>query len=224
MKKTSHKKDKSKRAKTHKRRPVNSNLHRYIRGGADELIKSAQYEEARGYAKVIEQYIKAQESKSVDRDTLASLKYMAMKDKFERFTNDLQSKIDVQSKIPKITNDDLDYLRNLVFFIIKDDADTTGLIYDKNAAGFQNVINNIIMYFINDIEVEDNVVLNFRKRISNGKPYLAVVHHKTGLETSYDVNEIFALIKNELTTGSIHKIPEIIKSTKLKNKRTVENI
>ena len=217
MKKTSHKKDKSKRAKTHKRRPVNSNLHRYIRGGADEFIKAAQYEEASGYAKVIEQYIKAQESKSIDRDTLASLKYMAMKDKFERFN-------DVQSKIPKITNDDLDYLRNLVFFIIKDDADTMGLIYDKNAAGFQNVINNMIMYFINDIEVEDNVVLNFRKRISNGKPYLDIVHHKTGLETSYDVNEIFALIKNELTTGSIHKIPEMIKSTKLKNKRTVENI
>lgn len=214
MKKTSHKKDKSKRRKTHKRRP----FRRLIRGGDDELIKATQYEEARGYAKVIEQYIKNQESNSVDKDTLASLKYAAMKDKFERFTND------VQSKIPTITNDELDYLRNVVFFIIKDDADSTGLIYDKNAAGFQNVINNIIMYFINDIEVEDNVALNFRKRISNGKPYLDVLHSKTGLETSYDVNELFALIKNELTTGSIHKIPEIIKSTKLKNKRTVENI
>jgi hypothetical protein len=213
MKKTSHKKDKSKHRKTHKRR-----LHRRIRGGDDELIKAAQYEEARGYEKVIDQYIKNQESNAVDRDSLSSLKYMAMKDKFERFKNE------VQSKVPSITNDELDYMRNVVFFIIKDDADTTGLIYDKNAAGFQNVINNIIMYFINDIEVEDNVVLNFRKRISNGKPYLDVLHSKTGLETSYDVNEIFALIKNELTTGSIHKIPEIIKSTKLKNKRTVENI
>ena len=217
MKKTSHKKDKSKRRKTQKRR-----LHRCIRGGDDERIKAAQYEEARGYAKVIDQYIKNQESNSVDRDTLAALKYMAMKDKFERFKNEVQTK--VQSKVPSITNDELDYMRNVVFFIIKDDADTTGLIYDKNAAGFQNVINNIIMYFINDIEVEDNVALNFRKRISNGKPYLDVRHSKTGLETSYDVNELFALIKNELTTGSIHKIPEIIKSTKLKNKRTVENI
>jgi hypothetical protein len=113
-------------------------------------------------------------------------------------------------------------MRDIVYFILEDEVDTTSLEYSKSAAGFQNIINNILMHMVNDVEVEDTLFMELRKRISNGIPYLDVVHTKTGLETSYDVNELFAVLKNHVkTTRQKH---EIIKKAKYTHKRNVAPI
>jgi len=149
-------------------------------------------------------------------DIFRKMKYDTMmenSDKIIKYKNTIKSKSDV-------TSDEVQIMRDIVYFILEDEVDTASLEYSKPAAGFQNLINNILMYMVNDVEVEDTFFMKLRKRISNGIPYLDVVHTQTGLETSYDVNELFAVLKNHMKKDG-KKPHEIIKESTYTHKRNV---
>lgn len=202
------------RKKQNKKRKTRN--HRRKRGG--EPVDQG---EAKSLKTIIDKYIEKFDKpvKEIDpSDLVRKMKYdtmMANSEKLIEYTKTIQSKDD-------FTPEQIQIMRDIVYFILEDEVDTTSLEYSKSAAGFQNLIHNILMHMVNDVEVEDTIVMELRKRISNGIPYLDVVHTKTGLETSYDVNELFAVLKNHLkTTGKKH---EIIKKETYKQKRNVAPI
>lgn len=175
----------------------------------DDTLESDALKEAESYQTIINRFIETQKD---------SFQYQMLHEKFSAYETDIKKK-------QNLTYEDLAEMKNLVYVIIKDDVDERGLYFDKNVANFQNLLNNVLMYFVNDIPVEDTITMNYRKRIINNKPYLEVTHTKTGEEPVTDVNEIFASLKNELR---IKKKTEpkstIIKTTKINNKRKVEPI
>jgi len=66
------------------------------------------------------------------------------------------------------------------------------------AEGLQSLLNSIYLYFVNDIEIKDNMKFLFKKRLtSENHPYVNIIHNRTGYESVYDVNEMLALIKSE---------------------------
>jgi hypothetical protein len=175
----------------------------------DDPLEEDAREEAQSYQTIIERFIETQKD---------SFQYLMLHEKFSAYETDIKKK-------ENLTYGDLAKMKNLVYVIIKDDVDESGLYFDKNVANFQNLLNNVLMYFVNDIPVEDTITMNYRKRIINNKPYLEVTHTKIGEEPVVDVNEIFASLKNELR---INKKTEpkstILKTTKIKNHRKVEPV
>uniref|UniRef100_A0A6C0KK71 Uncharacterized protein n=1 Tax=viral metagenome TaxID=1070528 RepID=A0A6C0KK71_9ZZZZ len=176
-----------------------------------KILEADAYEEAKSYQNIINHFMETQTD---------SFQYLMLQDRFSTYETNIKSK-----QPDELTYGDLAEMKNLVFAIIKDDVDQRGLYFDKNSANFQNLLNNILMYFVNDIPVEDTIILNYRKRIVNNKPYIEVTHTKTGEETVFDVNEIFAMLKNEMrTTKKTEPKSTILKTTTIKNNRKVETV
>jgi uncharacterized protein involved in propanediol utilization len=131
----------------------------------------------------------------------------------------------IKSKPTKeLTYGDLAKLINIEYVIIKDDVDESSLYFDKSIANFQYLLNNILLYFVNDMPIEDIITLRNHKRIIDNKAYFTVDHTKKGEETIPQVNELLALLKNELRTKKTEPTSTILKTTTIKNNRTVEEI
>lgn len=178
-----------------------------------ELLDSDAQKDAESYINLIDQFIK-------NNETDPSFKYVMMKD------NLLVEYQSIKSKNTKeLTYGDLAKLINIEYIIIKDDVDESSLYFDKNIANFQYLLKNILLYFVNDIPIEDIITLRNRKRIIDNKAYFEVDHTKTGEETIAQVNELLALLKNELRVAK-HQDPKstILKTTTIKNNRKVEEI
>jgi hypothetical protein len=92
-------------------------------------------------------------------------------------------------------------------------------IFTKGIHQIQKLINKVVLYFINEIELTDNTDFILKKRITNKMPYLDVIRRKDGYETTYDVNEMFALIKSEMKQN---EYPAKLKESILK-KLTVDS-
>ena len=167
--------------------------------------------EAESYMKLIDAYLERQTPPY-------SVRYMLTKTKFDEYSEKKKN----LANIADMTLEDLYFLKGLVFFIIQFDKNKEELKYDKNAASFQTLLNNVMLYFVNEKETEDDITLNVRKRKHNGIPYLEVIHKKSGLETTYDVNEVFALLKSHMKNSESFGKSDLLKTITLKNKRGVE--
>jgi len=177
-----------------------------------EPLDAQAQKDAESYKSLIDQFIK-------NNETDPSFKYIMMKD------NLLAEYQTIKSKPTKeLTYGDLAKLINIEYVIIKDDVDESSLYFDKSIANFQYLLNNILMYFVNDMPIEDIITLRNRKRIIDNKAYFTVDHTKTGEETIPQVNELLALLKNELRTKKTEPTSTILKTTTIKNNRTVEEI
>ena len=102
----------------------------------------------------------------------------------------------------KLTQSDLDILQKLAIRIIDENSDMSFL--DKGLKYLQDLISASVLYFINDIELNDSTEFLFKKRITNNMPYVTVKRVKDGSEAVYDVNEMFALIKEEFKDGNAY--------------------
>jgi hypothetical protein len=103
---------------------------------------------------------------------------------------------------PDLTQPDLDILQKLAIRII-DENDLS--FVGKGLKYLQDFISACVLYFINDIELNDSTEFLFRTRITNKMPYVTVKRMKDGSEAVYDVNEMFALIKEELKDGTAYE-------------------
>jgi hypothetical protein len=99
-----------------------------------------------------------------------------------------------------LTQSDLNVLQKLAIRIIAENSDMS--FVDKGFKYLQDFISTCVLYFINDIELNDSTEFMFRTRITNKMPYVTVKRMKDGSEAVYDVNEMFALIKEELKDGN----------------------
>lgn len=98
-----------------------------------------------------------------------------------------------------LTQSDLDVLQKLTIRIIDENGDMS--FVGKGLKYLQDFISACVLYFINDIELNDSTEFLFRTRITNKMPYVTVKRVRDGSEAVYDVNEMFALIKEELKDG-----------------------
>ena len=217
----------NKMKKSNKRKSVKNNKKSIRKGGAEEPVPEPQntaendpkitkidqdsIPEAESYMKLIDAYLERQTPPY-------SVRYMLTKSKFDEYLE----KKEKLTNIADMTLEDLYFLKGLVFFIIQFDKNKEELKYDKNAASFQTLLNNVMLYFVNETETEDDIILNVRKRQHNGIPYLEVIHKKSGLETTYDVNEVFALLKSHMKNSESFGKSDLLKTITLKNKRGVE--
>jgi hypothetical protein len=101
-----------------------------------------------------------------------------------------------------LTQSDLDVLQKLAIRII--DGNDLSFV-GKGLKYLQDFISACVLYFINDIELNDSTEFLFKKRITNNMPYVTVKRVKDGSEAVYDVNEMFALIKEEIKDGSAYE-------------------
>jgi len=179
--------------KTMKRR---KSIKRTQKGGADDAAEEStklvgeQIIEFNQYKSLLNEFIKKKEKTNTEE-----MKYTLFKDKFAEF-DDVSKKQD-----DSITQDDLKLVKTLVYLIIKDEVSDRELLFNKNVAGFQTMINNFIMYLINDAPFEEKVVMKLLKGIVNNKPYVKVSYDKNTNNFIFDVNELLANIKNELGTN-----------------------
>ena len=179
--------------KTMKRR---KSIKRTQKGGADDAAEEStklvgeQIIEFNQYKSLLNEFIKKEKKTNTEE-----MKYTLFKDKFAEF-DDVSKKQD-----DSITQDDLKLVKTLVYLIIKDEVSDRELLFNKNVAGFQTMINNFIMYLINDAPFEEKVVMKLLKGIVNKKPYVKVSYDKNTNNFIFDVNELLANIKNELGTN-----------------------
>uniref|UniRef100_A0A6C0HHZ5 Uncharacterized protein n=1 Tax=viral metagenome TaxID=1070528 RepID=A0A6C0HHZ5_9ZZZZ len=102
-----------------------------------------------------------------------------------------------------LTDEQLAIMQNLAMQFVDENY---GVSYvDLGLKYFQKFMIAIVLYFMNDIEIEDNTEFILKKRITNNMPYLDVIHTRSGHETTYDVNEMFALIKSEVVDENKYK-------------------
>lgn len=215
------------RKKKNTKRKTKHRRQKRSRGGdvKSMYVKEAvDVKEAESLKTIIDKYIEHfdRPSKEIPIEELPrKMKYdtmMSNASPIQHYSTDIKDK-----SIDDISTDDAQTMRDIVYVILEDEVDTTSLEYSKTTAGFQNLINNILKTMVNDVATEDTFSMKLRKRISNGIPYLDVVHTKTGLETSYDVNELFAILKNQLKTNGQKQV-ETIKKTTLRHNRNVDGI
>jgi hypothetical protein len=178
----------------------------YKRGGAE--LTPGQKKDAKAYVEIINNYIDKQNAKGVQLD-LESLKYTMLKNQLSE-VKDIENKIEDNS----ITQEEIRKLESFVYFIIKDQASEYGLLFDENSAGFQVWINNLLMYFVNDSPFEDEILIKLVSGI-NKKPYTKIDHKKKYNNFIFDVNELLANIKNEVS-GKTKAKDKIIKETNIK--------
>jgi uncharacterized protein YnzC (UPF0291/DUF896 family) len=198
----------SKKTIKHKRRNKKKSIRRYKRiykRGGDPLSPE-QKEDAKAYIKIINNYVDKQNAKGVEMN-IESVKYTMFKEKLA------EVKV-IESKGDDITLEDLKKLESFVYFIIKDEVSEYGLLFDENAAGFQIWINNLLMYLVNDQPFEDEILVKLIAGIDK-KPYIKVDHKKKYNNFIFDVNELLANIKNELS-GKTNPKDKIIKETTMK--------
>jgi hypothetical protein len=131
--------------------------------------------------KVISEYMKITPEESP--------KYKKLQEDIDTYNNTLSTK-----DVNDLTENELEIIQRLAIRLIGDDTDFLTKIF-KPA---YKLINSIVLYFINDIELIDNTEFILKKRITNKMPYLDVIRRKDGSETTYNVDEMFQLIKSEM--------------------------
>lgn len=155
-------------------------------GGVDKSDE----DQIRDLKNIISKYITVEQSKHASGSP-ESPKYKNNKADITTYTTTIASK-----PIPDLTDEDLAIIQRLVIQIIDESSGMS--IFTKGIQKMQKLINNVVLYFINDIELTDNTEFILKKRITNQMPYVDVIRKRDGYETTYDVNEMFALIKSEM--------------------------
>ena len=155
-------------------------------GGVDKSDE----DQIRDLKNIISKYITVEQSKHASGSP-ESKKYENNKADIITYTTTIASK-----PIPDLTDEDLAIIQKLVIQIIDESSGMS--IFTKGIQKLQKLINKVVIYFINDIELTDNTEFILKKRITNQMPYVDVIRKRDGYETTYDVNEMFALIKSEM--------------------------
>lgn len=130
----------------------------------------------------------------------------------------------VSKDVSDLTDEELAIIQKLAITIIDEYSGMN--ILQMGGLKLYKLLNQVILYFLNDVEVVDNIELTFRKRTTNNMPYLSFIHTKNGYETKYDVNEMFALIKSEMDTNTYGKNlkKSFLKKLKFNSKMGLEDI
>jgi hypothetical protein len=167
--------------KLHKYR---SRKHRRYRGG----MVSSDNAEIKDLQNIISKYI--------EKAPKESIKYGLLKSDIDTYTNTVANK-----NIEDLTDKDLGLIQRIAIQIIDDNYSLNWFKIkwgNKLLAQMQKIINKVVLYFINDIELNNTTEIILQKRITNNTPYLKVINNRDKYETTYDVNEMFALIKSEM--------------------------
>jgi len=207
-----------KRKSKHRKKTIRSSEKKY-RGG-EFVLTADEQADARAYKTIINDYITKQEINT--KMDLEAVKYSLFKEKLKAI-NDITEKI---SDNVSIKRDELKKLKSIVFFIIKDDVSAYDMFFDEKAAGFQIWIDNFIKYLINDAPFENAVTIKLLEGIKK-RPYI-----KTSVDKNYnhfisDVNNMFAILKQESTDKEKTKedaINKFIKTKTIKMKADVEQV
>jgi hypothetical protein len=122
----------------------------------------------------------------------------------------------------KETDESFIKLQELVYIIIQDTMST-----NVNNVGWVKTLEQLLKgmktSFANDIEYDDDVKIIYRKRMTNNKPYLEVIHSKNGNETVYDVDELFALLRSEINPSKkVDREKTVLKKMNISNHFGVE--
>lgn len=193
-------KRKSKHRKKHVRR--GKTMKKYRIGG--DALKADEQNDAEAYKNIITDYITRQETNG--KMNLEKVKYNLFKKKLA------DAKAITSKNASAITRDELDKLKSIVFFIIKDDVKANEMFFDEKSAGFQIWIDSFIKYLINDAPFEDAISMKLMEGIKK-KPYIKMLYNKKYNHFISDVNNLFVNIKNELSNKKDNKV---IKATELK--------
>jgi hypothetical protein len=188
-------KRKSNKNKTYKKK----SHRRHQKGGA---FTQREKEEIESYIQLLDAYVQKQNEKGVNAD-LEGLKYALFKKKFEEFKL-IKDKFNRDPD--SVTPEELNLLKSMVYFILKDDVSGYELLFDESAAGFQVWINNIVMSLINDTPFDEKVHMKLLQGTINKKPYVKVSYDKGTNNFIFDVNELLASIKNEMKGETNKKI------------------
>lgn len=160
---------------------------------------------------IISKYIATEKSKQSPTSP-PSKKYKKNEEDIDKYTTTIAAK-DISTLRPE----DLVVIQRLAINIIDE---TSGMsIITKSIQKMQKLINGIVLYFINEIEMTDTTDFILKKRMTNNMPYLDVIRKRDGYETTYDVNEMFALIKSEMNQA---EYPNNLKKSLLK-KLTIDS-
>lgn len=160
---------------------------------------------------IISKYI-ATEKKTQASGSPESPKYKTNKIDIDEYTATIADK-----DIPNLLPDDLAVIQRLAINII--DETSSMSIITKSIQKMQKLINGIVLYFMNEIEMTDSTDFILKKRITNNMPYLDVIRKRDGYETTYDVNEMLALIKTEMNQS---EYPDNLRKSLLK-KLTIDS-
>jgi hypothetical protein len=180
-------------------------MKKYRKTGGD-ILKPYEQKDVEAYKNIIDDYIARQEeNKKNGKANLEAVKYSLFK-----------KKLDDTSKITKkptntITQDELDKLKSIVFFIIKDDVNANEMYFDEKSAGFQIWIDNFVKYLRNDAPFEDEIIVKLIEGIKK-KPYVKMTAKKKYNHFISDVNNLFGAIKSEFKNEK----PPIIKESSFK--------
>jgi hypothetical protein len=173
-------------SKKYGKKSQRSRSYRRHKGGVDKSDE----DQIRDLKNIISKYISVEQSKH-DSGSPKSSKYKNNEVDITTYTTTIVSK-----SIQDLTDEDLAIIQKLAIQIIDE---TSGMsIVTKGIQKLQKLINTVVLYFINDIELTDSSDFILKKRITNNMPYLDVIRKRDGYETTYDVNEMFALIKSEM--------------------------
>jgi len=177
--------------------------------------------DARAYKTIINDYINKQKVNT--KMDLEAVKYSLFKEKLNAISLITEK---ISDSEVNITREQLKKLKSIVFFIIKDDVSAYDMFFDEKAAGFQIWIDNFIKYLINDAPFENAVTIKLLEGIKK-RPYI-----KTSVDKNYnhfisDVNNMFAILKQESTDKEKTKedhINKFIKTKTIKMKADVEPV
>ena len=168
------------------------------------------------FKKIIEDFIATEEAKLAAGNP-ALPKYDRYKTKMDEYQTVIKDK-----PYMDLLTEDLANIQDL-FLIITDDTYnmTYSDIFIKN---IQDIIQKIIMFFVNESELSDTTDFTFKKRVTNNMTYLDVIHKRTGYETTYDVNEMLHLLKLEMDEPAYKDAfkNSILKKLKLETKFNVQ--
>jgi len=168
------------------------------------------------FKKIIEDFIATQEAE-ITAGHPPLPKYDRYKTKMDEYQTAIKDKPHAD-----LSMEDLATIQELVLIIIDD---TYGMGYmDIIAKNVQDIMQKIIMTFINENELSDTTEFTFKKRVTNNMPYLDVIHKRTGYETTYDVNEMLHLLKLEMDEPAYKDALKnsILKKLKLESKFNVQ--
>jgi len=200
--------------------PINSDSN----GNGHSNSKSMK-ENAMAFFTFINNFIKDEEDKRKKKEPF-STSYITGKTQFtifEKRKKDIEKKLLAKKFNEKEFEQHYNFLRGLVYLIIKD---TVSDEYDVSV--FSEMVNRFIQsfftFFTNEIVMDDRISLHFLKRVTNGLPYLQVVHTKTGNDTIYSVNETLLRLRSEISDKMKDNNGEIIVDTKDLKPILVKNI
>ncbi len=172
------------------------------RGG----LENTDEDEIKQLIGLINSYIVKTKKSPPKHGTLEYPKYKEIRQNLTNYKYDAISKKDIKN----LTKSDLKTIETLALQIINENTGTRFFERWFTIPAYK-LFNQIALYFINEIELNDNTEFIFKKRITNNMPYLDVIRKKDGYETTYDVNEMFALLKSEMNkTDYKNKMKESI--------------